>query len=69
MLERYGKGTHGQCPECGRKIFVTKAEVTVRGGKRFVELRCLQPGCVAYQKLRLYNEDTLEIHGTTARQA
>jgi len=66
MKELYGEGTHARCSECGRKIRITEAEVTEHGGKRFVELKCPQPGCVAYQKPRLYDEDALEIHGTAA---
>jgi len=64
MRELYGQGTHFLCTECGRKIFVTEAEVTVRNGKRFVDLTCKSPGCVACDLLRLYDEDALEIHGT-----
>jgi hypothetical protein len=66
MIESYGKGTHIQCSECGRNIFITEAEVTVRDGKRWVELTCKSPGCVVYDQPRLYDEDTLEIHGTAA---
>jgi hypothetical protein len=66
MLETYGKGTHVACSECGRKIFITEAEVNVRDGKRCVELTCISPGCVAYNKPRLYDEEALEIHGTAA---
>src|SRR5712691_5332944 len=43
MLERYGKGTHALCKECGRKIFITEAEVTQRDGKQWVELTCKSP--------------------------
>lgn len=67
MLEAYGKGTHVQCSECGRKIFIAEAKVTLRDGKRLVELTCRSPGCVAYEKPRLYNGDALEIHGTEIR--
>lgn len=66
MLELYGKGTHVPCKACGRKIFITEANVTVREGKRLVELNCPVPGCVAYYKPTLYAEDSLEIHGVTA---
>jgi hypothetical protein len=66
MLESYGQGTHVPCKACGRKIFITEANVTVRDGKRWVELKCPQPGCVAYDKPHLYAEDALEIHGTAA---
>ena len=66
MLERYGKGTHALCKECGRKIFITEAEVTVRDGKRWVELTCKSPGCVAYDKPSLYDKGALKIYGTAA---
>jgi hypothetical protein len=64
VRELYGQGTHFICTECGRKIFITEAEVTVRNGKRFVDLTCKSPGCVACDLPRLYDEDALEIHGT-----
>ena len=64
MRELYGEGTYAPCTECGRKIFITEAEVTVRDGKRLVDLICKSPGCVAYDLPRLYDEDALEIHGT-----
>jgi hypothetical protein len=64
MLEPYGKGTRVPCFKCGRKIFITEAEVTARDGKRWVELTCKSPGCAARDKPRLYDEDTLEIDGT-----
>ena len=63
---RYGKGTHTTCKECGRMIFLTEVEVTVRDGKRWLELTCLQPDCVVYTKPVLYDEGTLEIHGAGA---
>jgi hypothetical protein len=66
MREDYGKGTHVPCKECGRNIFTTEADVTERDGKRWVELKCQQPGCVVFYKLVLYDEDMLEIHGATA---
>jgi hypothetical protein len=66
MLEPYGKGTHVPCFKCGRKIFITEAEVTARDGRRWVKLTCKSPGCVARDKPRLYDEDTLEIHGTAS---
>ena len=66
MLELYGKGTHVPCSHCGRDIFITEAELTVRDGKRWVELNCVSPGCVAYNEPRLYSEDALEIHGNAA---
>ncbi len=66
MLETYGQGTHVPFKECGRKIFITEANVTVRDGRRWVELKCPQPGCIAYDKPHLYDEDALEIHGTAA---
>jgi hypothetical protein len=67
MRVRYGKGTHAACKECGRKIFITEAELTARDGKRWVLLACKLPGCVAYEQPRLYDEGALEIHGTTER--
>ncbi len=66
MMEHYGQGTHAPCSECGRKIFITEAEITEREGKRLVELTCISPSCVAYNLPRLYDEDALEIHGTAA---
>ena len=66
MRVAYGKGTHAPCKECGRKIFITEAELTVRDGKRLVELKCSQPGCVVYDKPILYNENTLDIRGRAA---
>jgi len=66
MQEPYGKGTHVPCFKCGRKIFITEAEVTARDGRRWVKLTCKSPGCVARDKPRLYDEDTLEIHGTAS---
>ena len=66
MQELYGEGTYAPCTECGRKIFITEAEVTVRDGKRLVDLICKSPGCVAYALPRLYDEGALEIHGTAA---
>jgi hypothetical protein len=66
MLERYGKGTHVPCFKCGRKIFITEAEVTARDGRRWVELNCKSPGCAARDKPRLYDEVTLEIHATAS---
>ena len=53
MRELYGEGTYAPCTECGRKIFITEAEVTVRDGKRLVDLICKSPGCVAYALPRL----------------
>jgi hypothetical protein len=64
MLEPYGKGTHVPCLKCGRKIFITEAEVTTRDGRRWVKLTCKSAACVSCNKPRLYDEDTLEIHGT-----
>jgi len=64
MREVYGAGTHAECSECGRHIHISAAEVIVRDGKRLVELRCPQPGCVAYQKPRLYDENALYITAT-----
>jgi len=66
MKELYGKGTHAPCSECRRKIFITEAELTVRDGKRLVELTCKSPACVAYNLPRLYDENALEIHSVVA---
>src|SRR5258706_15627936 len=66
MQEPYGKGTHVPCFKCGRKIFITQAEVTARDGRRWVKLTCKSPGWVARDKPRLYDEDTVEIHGTAS---
>ena len=59
-----GKGHISSAPSADVKIFITEAEVTVRDGKRLVDLTCKSPGCVAYDLPRLYDEDALEIHGT-----
>jgi hypothetical protein len=65
MQETYGPGTHASCEKCGRKIFITKAvEVSVRDGKRFVELVCKSPSCLLYDKPHEYDEDALEIRGS-----
>ena len=66
MLEPYGNGTHAPCAACGRKIFITEAEVTVREGTRLIELTCKSPECTAYELPMLYEEEMLEIHGATA---
>jgi hypothetical protein len=65
MRDRYNEGTHVECsePRCRRKIFFDEAEVVVRDGKRMVQVSCIQPGCIAYQQPRWYDEAALEIHG------
>ena len=66
MRIAYGKGTYAPCKECGQKILITEAELTVHDGLRLVELKCSNPGCVVYYKPILYNESALNIRGTTA---
>jgi hypothetical protein len=59
-----GKGHISSAPSADVRFSFTEAEVTVRNGKRFVDLTCKSPFCVAYDLPRLYDEDALEIHGT-----
>ncbi len=66
MQRPYGKETHALCRECGRKIFVVDVEPTEIDGKRMLELKCSQPGCVAYGKPTLYDDDALVIYGAAA---
>ena len=67
MLEPYGKGTHVPCFKCGRKIFITEAEVTTRDRRRWVKLTCKSPGCVARDKPRRAGVQSLR-EGTTVDQ-
>jgi hypothetical protein len=42
MRVAYGAGTHAPCRQCSQDILITEAEMTVRDGKRLVELKCSQ---------------------------
>jgi hypothetical protein len=57
MMAKYGRGTHVRCQECDQKIFIEEIEVTVRDGKRCVELACKMG------HRHVYDEDALDMRG------
>lgn len=45
---------------------IVNAEVTVRDGRRWAEVMCKCPGCAAYGRPRLYDEDKFTIQALGA---
>lgn len=63
MLEHFPQGTWVPCRCCGRKIFITEADVTSSGGLRLVWVRCDHP-CSDFGQLFGYDEIAFQIPGT-----